>query len=58
MTHLRKLELRGLKKVTDASCEDLGKLGFLTNLGIRETTTSVEAVAKLKAAMPKTDVFK
>jgi hypothetical protein len=58
MTQLKKLELRGLKKVTDASYEDLVKLGFLTNLGIRETTTSVETVARLKAAMPKTDVFK
>ena len=58
MTRLKKLELRGLKKVTDASYEDLVKLGFLTNLGIRETTTSVETVARLKAAMPKTDVFK
>ena len=58
MTHLKKLELRGLKKVTDASYEDLVKFGYLTNLGIRETTTSVETVARLKAAMPKTDIFK
>lgn len=46
------------QKVTDASCDDLIKLGFLTSLGTRETTTSVETVAKLKSAMPKTDVFK
>jgi len=58
MTRLKKLELRGLKKVTDAAYEDLVKLGFLTNLGIRETPTSVETVARLKAAMPTTDIFK
>jgi len=58
MTHLKKLELRGLKKVTDASYEDLVKFGYLTNLGIRETKTSVECVEHLKTAMPKTVVFK
>jgi len=58
MTHLRKLELRGLKKVTDASFDDLVKLGHLTNIGIRETKTSVECVGRLKAAMPNTAVFK
>jgi hypothetical protein len=58
MTHLKKLELRGLKKVTDASFGDLVKLGYLTNLGIRETKTSVECVERLKVAMPHTAVFK
>lgn len=58
MTHLKKLELRGLTKVTDAAYDDLVRLAFLSNLGIRETKTSAETVERLKRAMPMTVVFK
>lgn len=58
MTHLKKLELRGLTKVTDAALDDLVKFGHLSNLGIRETKTSPQAVERMKAAMPMTVVFK
>ncbi len=58
MRGLKKLNLRGLRQVTDASLDDLLKFGHLTNLNIRETTTSPQAVEKMKSAMPKTEVFK
>ena len=58
MRGLKKLELRGLTQVTDASLDDLVKFGHLTNLGIRETKTSPQAVEKMTSAMPMTAVFK
>ena len=58
MTHLRQLRLRGMKKVTDATFDDLIKFGHLGNLSIRETNISWESVDRMKLAMPKTVVFK
>lgn len=58
MKHLRELNIRGLQRVTDASLDDLARLGHLAHLGIRETKISTEGVARLKQAMPATTVFK
>jgi hypothetical protein len=58
MTHLKQLRLRGMKKVTDATFDDLIKFGHLGNLSIRETNISWESVDRMKLAMPKTVVFK
>lgn len=58
MTHLKRLGLRGMQQVTDASLDDLVKLGHLEHLTIRETKISADGVARMKQAMPKTVVFK
>lgn len=58
MKHVRRLNLRGLKQVTDASLGELRKFTHLEHIGLRETSVSVDGVAKLKAALPQTDVFK
>jgi hypothetical protein len=58
MTHLKQLRLRGMKKVTDATFEDLVKFAHLQHLWIRETYISWESVDRMKQSMPKTVVFK
>jgi len=58
MTHLKQLGLRGTPLVTDASLDDLAKLKHLDHLTIRETKITADGVERLKAAMPKTIVFK
>jgi hypothetical protein len=58
MAHLKALNLRGLKAVTDASFDDMVKLGHLEHINIRGTKTSPDCVERLKKAMPKTVVFK
>ena len=58
MSHLKRLALRGLKQVTDASLEDLAKLQSLEHLNIRQNGITPDGFAKLKQAMPKTTVFK
>jgi hypothetical protein len=58
MTNLKQLGLRGTKLVTDASLDDLVKFGHLEHITIRETKISPDGVEKMKAAMPKTVVFK
>jgi len=58
MPHVERLNLRGLKQVTDASLAPLSKLAHLAHLGIRETAISADGVARLKESLPKTVVFK
>ena len=58
MTHLKRLNLRGLKQVTDASLDDLVKFGHLDHVTIRETKISLDGVSRMQKAMPKTIVFK
>lgn len=58
MTDLKQLGLRGLKSVTDASLDDLIKLGHLAHINIRQTKISPDGVARLKKEMPGTTVFK
>ncbi|QDU26889.1 Leucine Rich repeats (2 copies) [Anatilimnocola aggregata] len=58
MKQLKELRLRGMKLVTDASLSDLVKFNHLQHINVRETKISPEGVAKMKVAMPKTDVFK
>jgi hypothetical protein len=58
MTHLKQLGIRGLKAVTDGSLDDLVKFGHLAHITIRETKISADGVARMKAAMPDTVVFK
>jgi hypothetical protein len=58
MTHLKTLELRGLTHVTDTSLAALSHFGHLKLLGIREAKISWDSVDKMRAAMPKTQVFK
>lgn len=58
MSHLKKLALRGVKKVTNASIEDLAKIKSLEHLNIRQNGITVEGCEQLKQAMPKTVVFK
>lgn len=58
MTQLKQLGLRGCKQITDATLDDLVKFGYLEQITIRETGISVDAVEKMKKAMPKTVVFK
>lgn len=58
MGNLKRLALRGLKQVTDASVKDLAKLRSLEHLNIRQNGITPDGFAKLKQAMPKTTVFK
>lgn len=58
MTHLKSLNLRGLKAVNDESISSLVKMSYLRHINIRQTKISQEGVEKMKAAMPGTDVFK
>ena len=58
MTHLKRLNLRGLKQITDAALEDLVRFDHLAHIGIRETKISADGVERMKKAMPKTVVFK
>lgn len=58
MTQVKRLELRGLKQITDASVDELAKFTHLAHIGLRETSVGPIGVVKLKAALPKTDVFK
>lgn len=58
MTHVRRLNLRGLKQVTDAALDDLAKFGHLEHIGLRETSVGADGIARLKIALPQTDVFK
>lgn len=58
MTHLKRLNLRGEKQITDASLDDISQMKHLEHITIRETKISAEGVARLNRAMPKTVVFK
>ncbi len=58
MSNLKRLALRGLKQVTDASVDDLAKLRNLEHLNIRQNGITTNGFARLKQAMPKTTVFK
>mgnify|MGYP005850617887 CR=1 FL=1 len=58
MTHLKRLNLRGLKQVTDATLDDLVRFGHLEHITIRETKISPAGVERMKKAMPNTVVFK
>jgi len=58
MTHLKRLNLRGLKQITDAGLDELVKFGHLDHITIRETKISTDGVERMKKALPKTVVFK
>jgi hypothetical protein len=58
MTNLKRLNLRGLKQVTNAALGDLEKFSRLEHIGLRETSVDANAVRRLRAALPNTDVFK
>jgi hypothetical protein len=58
MSHLKRLNLRGLKQITDASLNDLVRFSHLEHIGIRETSISRNGVQRMQQAMPKTTVFK
>lgn len=58
MTHVKRLNLRGLKQVTDAALSDLEQFRHLDHIGLRETSVSVKGITRLKTALPQTDVFK
>jgi hypothetical protein len=58
LTHVRRLNLRGLKQITDASLDELAKFTHLEHIGLRETSISAAGIARLKTALPQTDVFK
>lgn len=58
MTQVKRLNLRGLKQVTDASLNELAQLSHLDHLGLRETSVTLPGVARLKQTLPKTEVFK
>jgi len=58
MSHVKHLNLRGLKQVTDASLDDLAKFTHLEHVTLRETQVSWDGVAQLQKELPKTVVFK
>lgn len=58
MTHVKRLNLRGLKQVTDAALNDLAQFRHLEHIGLRETTISAQGIARLKEALSQTEVFK
>jgi len=58
MIHLKRLGLRGLTQVTDATLDDLVKFSHLDHITIRETKISLDGVERMKKTMPKTVVFK
>ncbi len=58
MLHVKRLNLRGLKQVTDASLNDLEHFRHLAHIGLRETSVSAAGVARLRTSLPQTDVFK
>lgn len=58
MPHVKRLNLRGLKQLTDAVLNDLEQFRHLEHIGLRETSVSVQGIARLKQALPQTDVFK
>lgn len=58
MTHVKRLNLRGLKQVTDAALNDLEQFRHLEHIGLRETSVSVQGIARLKEMLPQTEVFK
>lgn len=58
MTHLDELRLRGMRKVTDASLDDLAKFGHLKTLSVRGVGITNDGVERLKKAMPETHVFR
>lgn len=58
MTNVKRLNLRGLKQVTDAALDELLKFKHLDHIGFRETSISREGIVRLKTGLPKTDVFK
>lgn len=58
MRHVKRLNLRGLKQITDASVDDLAKFEHLDHLGLRETTVGSAGITHLKSALPNTEIFK
>lgn len=58
MTHVKRLNLRGLKQVTDACLDELSKFAQLEHIGLRETAIGADGVARLKTSLPQTNIFK
>jgi hypothetical protein len=58
MTQLEELRLRGMKKVTDASLDDLARFGHLKTLSVRSVGITNDGVERLKKEMPETHVFR
>lgn len=58
MKHLQELRLRGMKKVTDASLDDLVKFGHLKTISVRSVGISNNGVERMKKEMPETHVFR
>lgn len=58
MPQLKRLALRGLKQVTDASLDELAKLTRLEHINIRQNGITEAGCDRLRQAMPKTVVFK
>lgn len=58
LPQLRRLNLRGLKQVTDAALDDLVRFTALEYLGLRETGVTADGIARLKQALPHAEVFK
>ena len=58
MTNLEELRLRGMKKVTDASLDDLVKFGHLKTISVRSVGITNDGVERMKKGMPETHVFR
>ena len=58
MPQLRRLALRGLKQITDASLDELARLAQLEHLNIRQNGITEAGSDRLRQALPKTVVFK
>jgi hypothetical protein len=58
MANLKQLALRGVKRVTDASLDDLLKFQQLEHINIRQNGISLEGCERLKQGLPKTVVFR
>lgn len=58
MTHVKRLNLRGLKQVSDAALNDLEQFRHLEHVGLRETSVSAQGISRLKKTLSQTEVFK
>lgn len=58
MPQLKRLALRGLKQVTDASLEELAKLTQLEHINIHQNGITEAGCERLRQALPKAVVFK
>lgn len=58
MKHVKRLNFRDQRQITDACLDDLAKFGHLESLGVRAVGITNAGVERLKKEMPDTYVFR